>query len=115
MCASGSADCKTSSNDIITKGAPTLHESSGLGVASINHSQDWRVYYHNAKSKIVQLVGNATGYDRGQFIYDGTTLAGSDLTVVNVDSTMNNLNVFFVDASSQNLYFTQYTDSWQTG
>lgn len=92
-----------------------MHPESSLAAVNVDHAQDWRIYYQNTNSNIVELAGNTSGFNQGVTIYNGNTLAGSALTAVNVDVTQNNINVFFVDDSSSALFYTQFTDSWQTG
>jgi len=100
---------------VISKKAQAVHPESNLAVVNVDNAQDWRIYYHNKDRNIVEMAGNSSGFNQGVTIYSGTTLQGSYLSAVNVDKSTNNINVFFVDHDSKALYYTQFTDSWQTG
>jgi len=92
-----------------------LYPETGLAAVNVDHAQDWRIYYQNTNRNIVEMAGNTSGFNKGVTIYSGKTLPGSALTAVNVEVAQNNINVFFVDNDSNALFYTQFTDSWQTG
>lgn len=112
-CASGSAKCNTISNCLLPTDIPA-NDDTGLAAVNINEDKDWRVYYHDNKGLISQLQGNESGFDTGNRI-GGSGLNASSIAAVNVNSTTNNINLFYVDSTSQNLYNMQFTNgAWTT-
>lgn len=107
-----SADCKTVSNAVVSTTA--AFSETSLAAVNVGHARDWRIYYQSENHNIIELVGNGSGFS-STIIYSGTTLPGSTLTAVNVDRFENNINVFFVDFDSKALFYTQFTEAWQTG
>ncbi|CAD6506145.1 BgTH12-07075 [Blumeria graminis f. sp. triticale] len=111
-CAEGSAKCGTINNCLLPTAIPVSHET-GLAAVNVNNSQDWRVYYHDQSGFISQLQGNASGFNLGSRI-GGEGLNGSDITAVNIDSTTNNIHVFYTDMLTQALFTLQYQKHWTT-
>ena len=74
----------------------------------MDNAQDWRVYYLDDSGLVSQLQGNSSGFDDGQAI-GGAGLNGSSLAAVNVNSTTNNINLFYVDIQTQNLFTLEFT------
>ncbi|CZR56945.1 uncharacterized protein PAC_06834 [Phialocephala subalpina] len=112
-CASGSAKCNTISNCLLPTDVPA-NDNTGLTAVNVSNQKDWRVYYHDNKGFISQLQGNESGFNTGERI-GGSGLNASSIAAVNVNSTTNNVNLFYVDSSSQNLYNMQFTDgAWTT-
>ncbi|KAI1004487.1 hypothetical protein K3495_g3728 [Podosphaera aphanis] len=111
-CAEGSAKCGTINNCRLPTTVPVSRET-GLAAVNVNNSQDWRVYYHDQSGFISQLQGNASGFDTGARI-GGEGLNGSDITAVNINSTTNNIHVFYTDMLTQALFTLQFENNWTT-
>lgn len=112
-CASGSAKCNTISNCLLPTNIPA-NEHTGLSAVNVNEAEDWRVYYHDNEGFISQLQGNASGFNMGDRI-GGSALNASSIATVNVNSTANNIVLFYVDSLTKNLYNMQFTaGAWTT-
>ena len=72
------------------------HLNTGPSVVNIGNVEDLCIYYSNEAGLISELAGNSCGFDSGTPI-GGIALHGSSIAAVNVSSTTNNINVFFVD------------------
>lgn len=113
-CAGGSSSCTTTQNNILETAIP-LHKNTGLSAVSVSDSQDWRVYYHDNLGYLSELQGNASGFDTGLKV-GGGAFNGSSIAAVNVNTTTNNINIFYVDMLTQSLFFQQFADgSWTLG
>jgi hypothetical protein len=93
--ASGSTKRATISNLILPTEVPP-HLNTGPSVVNIGNVEDLCIYYSNEAGLISELAGNSSGFDSGTPI-GGIALHGSSIAAVNVSSTTNNINVFFVD------------------
>jgi DNA/RNA endonuclease YhcR with UshA esterase domain len=113
-CAAGSSTCATTSNSILkTTNAP--HEYTGLSAVTVSNAQDWRIFYHDNSSFLSQVEGNLSGFKSGERV-GGAALNGSSIAAVNVNTTTNNINVFYVDQLTQALTYQQFTDgAWTVG
>lgn len=111
-CAEGSATCKTISNILLPTDVPA-HHYTGLSAVNVNEAEDWRVFYHDNQGFISQLQGNASGFNAGERI-GGQGLNATSIATVNINSTTNNIQLFYVDISSQNLYTMQFVGAWTT-
>lgn len=112
-CATGASVCSTFSNNILPTGVP-IHKFSGLAAVTVSDAQDWRVYYHDENSFLCQMEGKASGFTKGAII-GGTALNNSAIEAVNVNSTTNNIVLYYVDQGSQNMFTQQFTGVWTTG
>jgi hypothetical protein len=111
-CPAGSTNCNTINNCYI----PTYNrpnEYTGLAAVTVNNTQDWRVYYYDEEGYLSELAGNSSGFDMGTPI-GGLALNSSDIAAVNVNSTTNNINLFYVDQLTEALFTMEFTDSWTT-
>jgi hypothetical protein len=112
-CPANSANCNTISNCLLPTKIPTS-VYTGLTAVNVNDAQDWRVYYLDQEGAVSQLEGNSSGFATGERI-GGYGLNASSLAAVNVNSTTNNINLFYVDVLTKNLYKMQFTDgAWTT-
>ncbi|RKF66858.1 hypothetical protein GcC1_108002 [Golovinomyces cichoracearum] len=111
-CAEGSADCFTIGNKLIPTAIPVSRDT-GLASVSINNSQDWRVYYHDHYGFISQVKGNSSSFNLGSRI-GGEGLNGSDITAVNINSSTNNIHVFYTDMLTKSLFNLQLQGNWTT-
>lgn len=112
-CAEFSTTCYTISNNILPTSVPA-NDYTGLSAVNVDNAEDWRVYYHDNEGFISQLEGSASGFDLGERI-GGQGLNASSIATVNINSTTNNIILFYVDSSSQNLYTMQFTaGAWST-
>lgn len=111
-CPANSVNCNTISNcELPTSSAP--NEYTGLAAVNVNNAQDWRVYYYDEEGYVSELAGNSSGFDMGTPI-GGLALNSSAIAAVNVNSTTNNINLFYVDQLTQELFTMQFTGSWTT-
>jgi hypothetical protein len=109
-CPAGSSVCSNTRNTIISdKVTVPLSNQTGLAVVNVDDDQNWKVFYHDKNSMVSQLAGNSSGFDQGQII-GGRALEGSSLAATNINSKTNNINVFYVDGLSSDLYTFQFTD-----
>lgn len=109
-CPSNSVACNTVSNKVLST-SPAPHPQTGLAVVNVNNAQDWRVYYYDTANFVSELVGNTSGFDTGTPI-GGGALNGSSLAAFNANSTTQDINVFYVDNLSQNLFGTRFGGTW---
>ncbi|CZT51972.1 uncharacterized protein RSE6_13203 [Rhynchosporium secalis] len=106
-CVPNTDKCNTVANRYLpTQVAPS--NFTGLAAINVDEAQDWRVYYHDKDGNICELVGNNSGFDLGTPI-GGQGLNASSITAVNINSTTNNVRVFYVDGLTQALFKTQFT------
>jgi hypothetical protein len=68
------------------------------------------VYYQAKGGAIQELVGS-NGWNTGSTLATGIT--GTAITVAMISPP--NLNVFYIDAFTDTLYFASYTTSWSAG
>lgn len=112
-CPAGSANCGTISNCLL----PTTISANvytGLTAVNVNEAQDWRVYYLDKNGAVSQLEGNNSGFAMGEQI-GGSGLNASSLAAVNINSTTNDINLFYVDDLTRNLFKMQFTNgAWTT-
>jgi len=107
-CPPNSASCNTIDNCYIpTTSAP--NEYTGLAAVNINDAQDWRVYFYDEAGILSEIAGNSSGFDMGT-PFGGSALNSSGIAAVNVNSTTNNINVFYVDQLTEALFTTEFTD-----
>ncbi|KAJ5050568.1 uncharacterized protein L3040_002445 [Drepanopeziza brunnea f. sp. 'multigermtubi'] len=103
--------CNTIANCVLPTKIPASNYT-GLAAVNVNSAQDWRVYYHDKDGYISELQGDNSGFNTGKTI-GGSALNGSSIAAVNINSTTNNINVFFVDTFTKSLFKMQYTaNSW---
>ncbi|RDW68230.1 hypothetical protein BP5796_08887 [Coleophoma crateriformis] len=111
-CAAGSSSCSMTTNQIVSN---LLTVSPGnftdLAAVNVDDAQDWRVYFQDRDGMIRELAGNSSGFGEGSLI-GGFGLNTSSIAAVNVNSTTNNIKVFYVDSLSQALYQTEFVGSW---
>ncbi|KAI6245414.1 hypothetical protein HI914_06649 [Erysiphe necator] len=112
ICANGSAKCDSIDNQLIPTEIPVSRDT-GLAAVNVNNTQDWRVFYYDQFGFISQLQGNTSGFNLGTRI-GGEGLNGSDITAVNVNSTNNNIHVFYTDMLTQALFTLQFQSNWST-
>jgi hypothetical protein len=87
------------------------HLNTGPSVVNIGNVEDLCIYYSNEAGLISELAGNSCGFDSGTPI-GGIALHWSSIAAVNVNSTTNNISVFFVDQLTETLFgMMQFTDS----
>ena len=111
-CLANSTSCNLFSNMIISAGVKTPPSNyTGLAAVIVDNAQDWRVFYHDANGMVSQLVGKNSGFDDGQII-GGMALNASSIAATNINMTTNNINVFYVDASTTDLYTLEFTGDW---
>jgi len=107
-CPANSASCNTINNCYLpTTNAP--NEYTGLATVNVSGSQDWRVYYYDEADLLSEIVGNSSSFDMGNLI-GGSALNSSDIAAVNVNSTANNVNVFYVDQLTKALFTLEFSD-----
>ncbi|CAG8978536.1 hypothetical protein HYALB_00012267 [Hymenoscyphus albidus] len=113
-CGAGASVCSTFTNTILPTGTPVA-KYSGLAAVTVSKAQDWRVYYHDENNFICQMEGKASGFTKGEII--GTqALNNSALGAVNVNTTTNNIVLYYIDQKSQILHTQQFTDGkWTVG
>lgn len=112
-CPANSASCNTINNCLLPTKIPTL-VYTGLAAINVNNAQDWRVYYLDQEGAVSQLMGNGSGFDEGVKI-GGTGLNTSSMAAVNYNMSTNNINLFYVDALTKNLFKMQYTGLTDNG
>jgi hypothetical protein len=87
-----------------------VNPSSSLAAIYMDATWGWRVYYQAKGGAIQELVGT-NGWNTGSTLATGIT--GTAITVAMISPP--NLNVFYINAFTDTLYFTSYTNSWSTG
>ncbi|TVY56559.1 hypothetical protein LSUE1_G009886, partial [Lachnellula suecica] len=113
-CTADSTSCSSTSNIALKTSVP-IHNSTGLSAVTVGDSQDWRIYYHDNSSYLSELQGNLAGF-KTSAIVGGGALNGSSIAAVNVNTTTNNINVFYVDLLTKALYMQQFADgTWTIG
>jgi hypothetical protein len=111
-CPANSVDCNTVSNSYLpTMAAP--HEYTGLAAINVGKAQDWRVYYYDEGGNVSEMAGNSSGFDMGTPI-GGLALNGSDIAAVNINSTTNDINLFYVDQLTEALFTMEFKGAWTT-
>ncbi|RDW87943.1 hypothetical protein BP5796_03637 [Coleophoma crateriformis] len=100
-CPAGSSTCGATFNNVISAQL-TLPPSNqtGLAAVNVNDAQDWRVYFHDIRGMLTEVAGNASGFGSGTVV-GSAGLNKSSIAATNVNSTTNNINVFYVDARTQ--------------
>jgi hypothetical protein len=101
--ASGSTIRITISNLILPTEIPP-HLNTGLSVVIIGNVEDWCIYYSNEVSLISELASNSFGFNLGTPIGGIGLDKESSITSMNVNSTTNNISLFLVDQSTQNMF-----------
>jgi hypothetical protein len=90
----------------------TAHSASSLAAAYLGaDAGSWRVYYQGTDGTILELVGLAKGWKAGA-VLSADAVGGSPLSLSMV--TAPEMNIFYVDSSTTNLYSVSYNDGWQT-
>lgn len=113
-CPAGSTSCSKTGNYQVTETLTIpMRNDTGLAAVNVDDAQDWRVFYHDKNNMISQLAGNNSGFDSGQVI-GGEGLPGSSIAATNINSTTNNINVFYVDDLTSALYTFEFTNDWTT-
>ncbi|KAL3426765.1 hypothetical protein PVAG01_00274 [Phlyctema vagabunda] len=109
-CAAGSSSCSITTNKVVSNNLSIpLNNDTDLAAVTVNDAQDWRVYYQDQSGSISELMGNAAGFGTGSII-GGAGLNASSMAAVNIDSSTNNINVFFVDGTTKKLSTLQFVD-----
>jgi hypothetical protein len=85
-----------------------VNPSSSLAAIRMDAAYGWRVYYQTTSSKIQELVGFGGGWNTGTTLSSG--LSGTAITVAMI--SVPNLNVFYIESSTDSLYFMAFTSSW---
>ncbi|KAL2075455.1 hypothetical protein VTL71DRAFT_398 [Oculimacula yallundae] len=111
-CSLNSDRCKTVENrNLPTQVAPS--NFTGLAAVNVNEAQDWRVYYHDADNYISELQGDVAGFNLGKKI-GGQAMNASSMAAININSTTNNIHIFYIDGLTQTLFKTQFIESGWT-
>ena len=72
------------------------------------------MYYHDNQGFISELQGKTSGFNKGVRI-GGSGLNASSISAVNVNSTTNNIVLFYTDALSKDPFTMQFTaGAWTT-
>jgi hypothetical protein len=111
-CPANSVDCNMIGNSYL----PTMvaaNENTGLAAVNVGNGQDWRVYYYDEEGYVSEMAGNSSGFNFGTAI-GGLALNGSDITAVNINSTTNEINLFYVDQLTEALFTMEFTGAWTT-
>ncbi|PBP18204.1 hypothetical protein BUE80_DR011105 [Diplocarpon rosae] len=105
-CAPWSDDCSTVASRPIPLGIPASN-FTGLAAVNVNMAKDWRVYYTDRDGYLSEVRGDTAGFDSGKSL-GGTVLNGSSIAALNINTTTNNINIFYVDSSTRALFKMQY-------
>ncbi len=89
------------------------HENTGLAAVNVGNAQDWRVYYYDEEGYVSEMAGNSSGFDLGRPI-GGLALNSSDIAAVNINSTTNDINLFYVDQLTEALFTMEFKGVWTT-
>jgi len=111
-CPANSVDCNMIGNSYL----PTMvaaNENTGLAAVNVGNGQDWRVYYYDEEGYVSEMAGNSSGFNFGTAI-GGMALNGSDIAAVNINSTTNDINLFYVDQLTEALFTMEFTGAWTT-
>jgi hypothetical protein len=92
--------------DIIQSGT-NVNPSSSIAAIYMDAAWGWRVYYQTTSGTIQELVGGKS-WNTGTTL--GSGIAGTAITVAMISAP--NLNVFYLDSSTDSLYFMAYTSGW---
>ncbi|KAE9379530.1 hypothetical protein N431DRAFT_434493 [Stipitochalara longipes BDJ] len=91
----------------------TAYPSSSLAAAYLGaDAGSWRVYYQGTNGTLLELVGLAKGWKAGAVLSTADAVGGSPLSLSMVKPP--EMNIFYVDSSTSNLYSISYNDGWQT-
>jgi hypothetical protein len=108
----GSATVSLLETQVIQSGT-NVNPSSSLAAIYMDATWGWRVYYQTTGGAIEELVG-ANGWSTGNGgVALGTGIKGTAITVSMISSP--DLNLFYIDAFADTLYFTAYTSGWSIG
>lgn len=108
----GSATVSLLKTQVIQSGT-NVNPSSSLAAIYMDATWGWRVYYQATGGAIEELIGN-NGWSTGNGgVALGTGIKGTAITISMISTP--NLNVFYIDAFTDTLYFTVYTSGWSTG
>jgi hypothetical protein len=111
-CPANSVVCNTISNIYLpTMVAP--NENTGLAAVNVGNGQDWRVYYYDEDGYVSEMAGNSSGFNFGTAI-GGLALNGSDIAAVNINSTTNDISLFYVEQLTEALFTMEFTGAWIT-
>ena len=91
----------------VIQSGTNVNPSSSLAAIYMDAAYGWRVYYQTTSGSIQELVGG-NGWNTGTTL--GSGLSGTAITVAMI--SVPNLNVFYIDASTDSLYFMAFTSSW---
>lgn len=94
----------------IAKGT-TAHASSSLVLVYLGTSDGWRAYYQATNGTILELVGTSAGWKVGATLSAVDAIGGSPLALSMVTSP--EMNIFYVDSATSNLFSISYNDGWQ--
>lgn len=89
----------------------TAHASSSLALVLVGVSE-WRAYYQATNGTILELVGLTKGWKAGATLSAADAIGGSPLALSMVTSP--EMNIFYVDSSTSNLFSISYNDGWNT-
>ena len=91
----------------------TAHPSSSLVAVYLGaDASSWRVYYQATNGTLLELVGLAKGWKAGAVLATADAVGGSPLSLSMVNAP--EMNIFYVDSSTSNLYSISYSGGWQT-
>ncbi|RDW72811.1 hypothetical protein BP6252_06718 [Coleophoma cylindrospora] len=113
-CPAGSSTCSPTFNNVISSqlDLPPSNQT-GLAAVNVNDAQDWRVYFHDIRGMLTEVGGNASGFGSGTVV-GSAALNKSSIAATNVNSTTNNINVFYVDAKTQFLTTIEFVNGTWT-
>jgi hypothetical protein len=98
----------------IAAGTTVFDSSSLVAVWLGTAAQSWRVYYQGLNGKLLELVGTQSSWKAGASLV-ADAVPGSALSISMVPAP--NMNIFYVDSSTENLYQIGYAPSsggWST-
>jgi hypothetical protein len=59
------------------------------------------------------MAGNSSGFDMGTPV-GGLALNSSDIAAANINTTTNNINLFYVDQLTEALFTMEFKGAWTT-
>jgi hypothetical protein len=91
----------------------TAHPSSSLALAYLGaDGASWRVYYQSTDGTLLELVGTTKGWKAGAILSAAVAVGGSPISLSMVKAP--EINLFYVDAPTSNLFSISYSGGWQT-
>jgi hypothetical protein len=90
----------------IAAGITVLASSQLVAVWLGITAQSWRVYYQGLDGGLLELIGTQSAWKAGEELV-AVPVAGSALSISIV--TPPNMNIFYVDSSTENMYQISYT------